>query len=213
MRKLNHPNVMKVLDKVKDTGAKLYKQEKEGEDENNQVWDWERDGIWKAHIVFELATGGDLFSYLEAQQGLSEDETKFLGWQLVLGLDHLHTNDVAHRGTYLLHIHTRLTTDFKLENILLYNRNSFPRLLIGDFGYSTTLQSMIDQVPNAGGSYKTYDRAGTIVHLPPERLKAFSRPVKTGGLGESLHGQKRRAEIGGKWFEEEMQLDIWGLGG
>ena len=72
---------------------------------------------------------------------------------------------------------------------------------------------MIDQVPNAGGSFKTYDRAGTIVHLPPERLKAFSRPVKTGGLGESLHGQKRRAEIGRKWFEEEMHLDIWGLGG
>ena len=72
---------------------------------------------------------------------------------------------------------------------------------------------MIDQVPNTSGSYKAYDRAGTIVHLPPERLKAFSRPVKTAGLGESLHGQKRRAEIGRKWFEEEMQLDIWGLGG
>jgi hypothetical protein len=72
---------------------------------------------------------------------------------------------------------------------------------------------MIDQVPVAGGSYKIFEGAGTIVNLPPERLKAFSRPVKTGGLGESLHREKRRAEIGGKWFEEEMQLDIWGLGG
>jgi len=112
MRKLNHPNVMKVLDKVKDTGAKLYKQEKEGEDENNQVWDWEAEGIWKAHIVFELATGGDLFSYLEAQQGLSEDETKFLGLQLVLGLDHLHANDVAHRGRSLL---CRYTADGRFQ--------------------------------------------------------------------------------------------------
>jgi hypothetical protein len=98
MRKLNHPNVMKVLDKVKDTGAKLCKEDEDEEDENNQVWDWEREGIWKAHIVFELATGGDLFSYLESQQGFSEDETKFLSWQLVLGLDHLHANEVAHRG-------------------------------------------------------------------------------------------------------------------
>lgn len=72
---------------------------------------------------------------------------------------------------------------------------------------------MIDQVPSAGGLYKTFEAAGTIVNLPPERLKAFSRPVKTGGLGESLHREKRRAEIGGKWFEEEMQLDIWGIGG
>jgi serine/threonine protein kinase len=107
----------------------------------------------------------------------------------------------------------QLTLDFKLENILLHNRNSFPRLLIGDFGYSTTLESMIDQVPNVGVSYKPFQGAGTIVNLPPERLKTFSRPFKTGGLGESFHGQKRRAEIGGKWFEEEMQLDIWGLGG
>jgi len=100
MKKLNHPNVMKVLDKVKDTGAKVNKQEEEGQDEDDQYWDWESVGVWKAHIVFELATGGDLFSYLESCQGLSEDETKFLGWQLVLGLDHLHVNNVAHRGMF-----------------------------------------------------------------------------------------------------------------
>jgi serine/threonine protein kinase len=103
MRKLNHPNVMKVLDKVKDTGAKLCKEDEDEEDENNKVWDWERDGIWKAHIVFELATGGDLFSYLESQWGLSEDETMFMSWQLVLGLDHLHANEVAHRGESILY--------------------------------------------------------------------------------------------------------------
>jgi len=103
--------------------------------------------------------------------------------------------------------------DFKLENILLHNRNSFPRLLIGDFGFSTTLESMVEQVPKTGGSFRTQEPAGTIINFPPERLKSFSRPVKTGGLGESLHGDRRRAEIGGKWFEEEKQLDIWGLGG
>jgi serine/threonine protein kinase len=106
MKKLNHPNVMKVLDKVKDTGAKFCKEDDDEEDENNQVWDWERDGIWKAHIVFELATGGDLFSYLESQGGLSEDETMFLSWQLVSGLDHLHANEVAHRGESLLNFRT-----------------------------------------------------------------------------------------------------------
>jgi hypothetical protein len=73
---------------------------------------------------------------------------------------------------------------------------------------------MIDLVPSGtGASYRTYDTAGTIINLPPERLKAFSRTVKTGGLGESLHGQNRKEKIGKKWFEEEMQLDIWGLGG
>jgi serine/threonine protein kinase len=99
MKKLNHPNVMKVLDKVKDTGGTIHgKQEEEEDDKNNQVWDWVSQGIWKAHIVFELATGGDLFSYQESQGKLSEDETKFMAYQLVLGLNHLHSSDVAHRG-------------------------------------------------------------------------------------------------------------------
>jgi hypothetical protein len=48
---------------------------------------------------------------------------------------------------------------------------------------------------------------------PPERLKAFSKVVKTGGLGESLGGANRNVGIGEQWFEEEKQLDIWGLGG
>jgi hypothetical protein len=56
------------------------------------------------------------------------------------------------------------------------------------------------------------EAAGTIVSLPPERLKRFSKVYKTGGLGESLSGAERRASIGKKWFEEEMQLDIWALG-
>jgi hypothetical protein len=76
---------------------------------------------------------------------------------------------------------------------------------------------MIDSVPHdhdsGASSYRHYDPVGTILYLPPERLKAFGRTVKTAGLGESLHGPARREKIGGKWFEEEMQLDNWALGG
>jgi serine/threonine protein kinase len=59
-------------------------------------------GIWKAHIVFELATGGDLFSYVESQGAIMEDEAKFMGWQLVLGLEHIHSKNVVHRGESVL---------------------------------------------------------------------------------------------------------------
>jgi len=73
---------------------------------------------------------------------------------------------------------------------------------------------MINLVPSGTGvTSRTHHPAGTIINLPPERLKAFSRTVNTGGLGESLHGQARRDKIGMKWFEEEIQLDIWALGG
>lgn len=98
MKLLNHPNVMKVLDTIKNTGQSNPGKVKLIQDENDQEWDWTEMGIWKAHLVFELATGGDLFSYQESQGALSEDETKFIAYQLVLGLDHLHAHKVAHRG-------------------------------------------------------------------------------------------------------------------
>lgn len=103
MKILNHPNVMKVLDTIKNTGQSNPGKEKKIQDENDQEWDWTEMGIWKAHLVFELATGGDLFSYQESQGALSEDETKFIAYQLVLGLDHLHALKVAHRGRSFPH--------------------------------------------------------------------------------------------------------------
>lgn len=74
---------------------------------------------------------------------------------------------------------------------------------------------MIQSVPPArsGPATRTIDPAGTILNLPPERLKAFTKVSKTGGLGESLGGATRNAIIGRKWFEEEMQMDVWALGG
>jgi serine/threonine protein kinase len=51
------------------------------------------------HLIQELATGGDLFAYMEKHDdGLSEDEVRFLGWQLVEGLKYLHGNGIVHRG-------------------------------------------------------------------------------------------------------------------
>lgn len=96
VRSLKHPNVIKWLDQIKESGRTP--SEDEGRDENEQAWDWSSEGIWKAHLVFELATGGDLFSYLEYKESISEDETKFLTWQLVKGINHIHSHDIAHRG-------------------------------------------------------------------------------------------------------------------
>jgi len=104
LKKLDHPNVMKVLDIIKNTGyanASAKTNEGQVDDKNSQAWDWTSQGIWKAHIVCELATGGDLFSYQESHGMLSEDESKFMAYQLVIGLDYLHSNNVAHRGTCL----------------------------------------------------------------------------------------------------------------
>lgn len=105
--------------------------------------------------------------------------------------------------------------DLKLENVMLHTRDSFPRLLIGDFGASITLDAITATVPksSSGPMSRYYEQQGTINYLPPERLKAFGKEVSLFGLGESLHGRARIEEIGKRWFDEEIQLDIWALGG
>lgn len=229
MKRLNHPNILRVLDQMKDQGRGVELNSgaaRRGDgngDEDEQGWDWGAEGVWKAHMVFELAAGGDLFSYCEANGrvlGLTEEETKFLAWQLVLGIEHIHSQGVVHRGELSASAGASLGldadhTDLKLENIMLQTRDSFPRLLIGDFGASTTLEAITALVPksSSGPMTRSYERAGTVNYLPPERLKAFGREVKLHGLGESIHGKARIEAMGKRWFDDEVQLDIWALGG
>jgi serine/threonine protein kinase len=122
MKRLSHPNILKVLDQMGNRGrgldlahraeeagikeSKRKGKEKEQEQEQDlseeeQGWDWGAKGIWKAHMVFELAAGGDLFSYCESNgrsKGLTEEETEFLAWQLILGIEHIHSRGIVHRG-------------------------------------------------------------------------------------------------------------------
>lgn len=98
---------------------------------------------------------------------------------------------------------------------MLQTRDSFPRLLVGDFGASTTIEAITSTVPKSSEGLTTrfYQRIGTVNYLPPERLKAFGREVRLHGLGESFHGKARIEAIGKRWFDDEVQLDIWALGG
>jgi len=40
----------------------------------------------RSHIFLELSTGGDLFTYIQQQQRLGENEAKYLGFQLIKAL-------------------------------------------------------------------------------------------------------------------------------
>jgi serine/threonine-protein kinase SRK2 len=73
-------------------------------------------------IAMEYAPGGDLFSYVSARGGLSEDDTRWFFQQLIIGLDYCHRMGVVNR-------------DIKLENTLL-DGGARPLLKICDFGYS-----------------------------------------------------------------------------
>ncbi|BGP55026.1 hypothetical protein JCM8202v2_002619 [Rhodotorula sphaerocarpa] len=104
------------------------------------------------HNVFlELVPGGDLFSYLIKHGRIDAPEVKWIMYQILLGLRHLHDDiNIAHR-------------DIKLENIVLACAGPFPRVQLTDFG----------QARLADENFRSLQ--GTLQYMAPEQLLATSR--------------------------------------
>ena len=91
---LNHPNIIQV--------STIF--------ENSQNY----------YIVMEYCPEGELFNYIVHKKRLSEEESSFIFYQIINGLDYIHSHNISHR-------------DLKPENILLLSN----RLIkIIDFGLS-----------------------------------------------------------------------------
>ncbi|KAJ7071203.1 kinase-like protein [Mycena amicta] len=120
----------------------------------NKILATEQDGEFM-FIFLQLCTGGDLFTYIttnvEKNRRLCEAESKFIMYQILVGLHYLHTRSIAHR-------------DLKPENILLYAPGPYPRIVIADFGLAR---------PH---SYEeTLNVCGTVSYLPPEGIAALDQ--------------------------------------
>ena len=72
------------------------------------------------YIITEYCKNGELFDYIVKKEKLSEDEASIFFYQLINGLEHIHSKNIAHR-------------DLKPENLLLTEDNT---LKIIDFGLS-----------------------------------------------------------------------------
>ena len=72
------------------------------------------------YIVTEYCKNGELFDYIVKKEKLSEDEASIFFYQLINGVEHIHSKGIAHR-------------DLKPENLLLTKENT---LKIIDFGLS-----------------------------------------------------------------------------
>ena len=92
--KFNHVNVVFVFDIIED--------------------------IENYYIVMEYCKSGELFDYIVAHQNLEEDEAAFFFYQLINGVEYIHSLGVAHR-------------DLKPENLLL-TENKILKII--DFGLS-----------------------------------------------------------------------------
>ena len=72
-------------------------------------------------LVMNYVPGVELFQYVAERKRLDEKETGRILKQLLLAIDYLHRNGIVHR-------------DLKLENILLENMPTGPKITLIDFG-------------------------------------------------------------------------------
>ena len=117
MKRFNHPNITKILEVFHDEEYML--------------------------IIMEYINGGNLFSFVKKRRKLSEKTAKFLFRQIILGIRHIHSQNIVHR-------------DIKLENIIIDLNNN---VKICDFGIGKVLNSP-DEI--------LYDKCGTPMYMAPE---------------------------------------------
>jgi serine/threonine-protein kinase SRK2 len=111
-------------------------------------------------LVMEYAPGGDLFSLVQSQKGLAEEDARWFFQQIVVAVDYCHKLGVCSR-------------DIKLENTLL---DSSPRPLVKlcDFGFSK--DSNYHSAPTS--------RVGTPAYLAPEVIKAGEGAMYSGNAAD-----------------------------
>ena len=88
MRKLNHPNITKILETFEDDKFIL--------------------------IIMEYINGGNLFSFVKKRRKLSEKISKFLFRQIILGIQHIHSKKIVHRDIKLENILIDLNNKIKI---------------------------------------------------------------------------------------------------
>jgi len=101
------------------------------------------------HLVMECMSGGELFDRVVEKKRFSEEEARDAMKQMLLALNYLHSQGIAHR-------------DVKLENFV-YDRKGSDHLKLIDFGYSHRWD------PNSQASMSR--ALGTAAYVAPEVRK------------------------------------------
>ena len=119
LKTLDHPNIIKLFDCYYDRN--FY------------------------YMVEEYCSGGDLFDYIQREQGFNERKAAIIFKQLLSAVNHLHKKNIVHR-------------DLKPENIVfIKTKNNGIFIKIIDFGASTAFK----------GNNLTQE-LGTIYYIAPE---------------------------------------------
>jgi len=119
----------------------------------------------KLYFILDFINGGELFFHLQKDKKFTNDRVQFYCAEIVLGLEHLHTNGVLYR-------------DLKPENLLL---TADGHICMTDFGISKEgLQS---------DDARTATFCGTPEYLAPEVLEGngYGKPVDWWSFGTLMY--------------------------
>eukprot|EP00040_Diaphanoeca_grandis_P004343 m.28250 g.28250 ORF g.28250 m.28250 type:complete len:368 (-) comp15888_c1_seq1:111-1214(-) len=132
-------------------------------------------------FMLDFCPGGELFVVIQKQvrKGLTTEQTRFFGAQIVLAFGYLHNLDIVHR-------------DLKPENVLLDAKGN---LKLTDFGFAKRIKGV------------TYTLCGTPEYLAPEILenKGYNRGADWWAVGVLLFEMR----TGGSPFESQDQLTLF----
>ena len=116
------------------------------------------------HYVIDYCSGGSLYSYMQKEKVLTEEQAKFYAAQMVLALEHLHGQNIIYR-------------DVKPENISICS-DGYIRLT--DFGLSKE---------NIAEDSTTSTFCGTPEYLAPELIQSlpYTNNIDWWGLGVLIY--------------------------
>jgi len=119
----------------------------------------------KLYFILDYVNGGELFFHLQRDKKFSEERVKFYSAEILLALEHLHTNGIIYR-------------DLKPENILITSEG---HIVLTDFGLAKEgIRKEED---------KTATFCGTPEYLAPEVLrgKGYGKAVDWWSFGSLIY--------------------------
>ncbi|KAI9248439.1 kinase-like domain-containing protein [Helicostylum pulchrum] len=120
------------------------------------------------YLVLEYVRDGELFNFIHEKNKLSENEARFIFWQLFLAIQYLHQCGIAHR-------------DLKPENVLLADKRKL-LIKVSDFGLAKN--------EDRKGTFDS--QCGTPNYVAPEILnpagsRAYDKQCDMWSLGVMLY--------------------------